>query len=121
MRRLIEVGPAVAYAGLIFFLSSQSSFPVPGRLWDFDKVLHCVEYSGLGFLTARALVGFSLRSAVPLGALIAALYGVSDEVHQLSVQGRSAEVLDAVADAVGSVAGAFAWHTWARSSLLRAR
>jgi VanZ family protein len=114
VRRLIEVGPAVAYAALIFFLSSQSSFPVPQGVWDFDKLIHCVEYGGLGFLTARAFVGLGFHSPARVGAICATLYGVSDELHQYFVPGRSCDVRDVAADAVGAALGAFAFHTWRR-------
>ena len=111
MRRLIQVGPAVAYAGLIFFLSSQSSFPVPPGIWDFDKVLHCIEYAGLAFLIARALVSLDVTAAAAVSAILATVYGATDELHQYFVPGRSCDVRDWIADAAGAAVGAFAFHS----------
>lgn len=112
MRRLTQVGPAIAYAGLIFALSSFSSFPVPKEIWSFDKVIHGLEYAGFGYLVARAFGG-----RVGWAAIAAALYGVTDELHQSFVPGRSADVFDAVADAIGAAIGAaaFGFHSWRAS------
>ncbi len=116
-RRVIDVGLALGYAGLIFFLSAQSSFPVPKGIWTFDKVLHFTEYGVFAFLICRAIRPADLHSsketsALVIAVILASLYGVSDEIHQYFVPGRSSEVLDAVADAAGSVmgAGAFVFH-----------
>jgi len=109
--RLIAVAPAVAYAGLIFFLSSQSSFPVPRPIWSFDKVIHFVEYAVLAYLVGRALRPW--KWAAPAAIVISTLYGVSDELHQSFVPGRMSDPYDVVADAVGSMLGAavFSFHT----------
>jgi len=37
---------------------------------------------------------------------VSTLYGLSDEVHQAMVPGRSSELADVIADFVGSAAGA---------------
>ncbi|MBS1152647.1 MAG: hypothetical protein H6Q89_4345 [Myxococcaceae bacterium] len=110
--RLIAAGLALGYAGLIFFLSAQSSFPVPKGIWTADKLLHGIEYAILAFLIARAAVdpGEPKGSgAAVLAAIAASLYGVSDELHQSFVPGRSPDVYDALADAVGSGLGAAAF------------
>jgi VanZ family protein len=119
-------GPPIAYAAFLFYLSSR---PVPTMLAPpegFDKLAHFAAYAVLGALCARALL-FALRrsargvmkvGAIFGGAALGALYGVSDEIHQSFVASRSAEVLDAVADAAGSLAGAALFvgaHTfWAK-------
>jgi VanZ family protein len=96
LKRVSQWGPAVAYAGLIFYLSSQSSFPVPGRLWDFDKVIHFIEYGVFAVLLLRAT-----RSPL-ISLLIAAAYGVSDELHQSFTPGRDCSAFDALADCIGA-------------------
>lgn len=55
-----------------------------------------VEYGVLAALLLRAT-----RKA-PLSLLITGLYGVSDEVHQYFVPGRSASPYDALADLLGA-------------------
>ncbi len=96
LKRVWQWGPAVAYAGLIFYLSAQSSFPVPGRLWDFDKVIHFIEYGVFAVLLMRA------TGSPPISLLIAALYGVSDELHQSFTPGRDCSAFDALADCIGA-------------------
>jgi VanZ family protein len=111
----------VAYGATIFYLSALPH-PLPqltAHVWD--KALHAVEYGGLGVLLALALgvwnapqQGWRVGLAIALGAV----YGASDELHQLFVPGRDAEIGDAVADAVGTALGAGA--VWAVATL-RAR
>lgn len=109
--------PVCAYAGLIFYLSSQpqpeQDLPSFVRYFS-DKTLHVFEYGVLGALLYRAFrsgAPDAWRSdAVPLAILLASLYGVSDEVHQAFVPFRESSWLDAVADAVGAVVGTFTMH-----------
>ena len=105
--------PVCAYAGLIFYLSSQPhpEDDLPSFVLSFsDKVLHMVEYAVLGGLLYRALRWgtneFWGSAAVPLAVLFASLYGMSDEVHQSLVPFRDSSWLDWVADVIGSAMGA---------------
>ncbi|HZW99993.1 MAG TPA: VanZ family protein [Trueperaceae bacterium] len=100
--RLIGWLGAVAWGGLIFWLSST---PDAGGVLGFlptgsDKVLH-----GVAFLVLAGLLTVATGRPVVATALAVA-YGVSDEVHQLFVPGRTADVADLVADALGAAAGA---------------
>jgi VanZ family protein len=121
---LVAWGPALGWAAVIFTLSSfpGSAYPatdVPGA----DKLVHLALYSALGALCARALLLRAPqaegreRRLLLLGAVaMAAVYGVTDEIHQLFVPARSADWHDAVADAVGALLGAAtASRIWRRS------
>ncbi len=115
MRRfLVYILPILAYAGLIFFLSSRSSLPAP-RFPGFDKVAHFIEYAILGLLVSRALGGYGVqpRKAVLITIGMCLLYGVSDEVHQAFTPRREPSLLDLVADVLGGSAGALTWY-WSR-------
>jgi VanZ family protein len=109
-RRLAPWLLAVGYCAVIFALSSVEN-PLPA-LTDriSDKVLHGVEYAGLGGLlaVALALTVPRLRPAriLVLAALLASLYGASDEVHQSFVPGREADPRDWAADSAGGLVGA---------------
>jgi VanZ family protein len=74
-----------------------------------DKVVHLVEYAVLAILycysIARTLPRWEKPAVLLLSALLAALWGAVDEWHQSFVPNRSAEVLDAVADALGALIG----------------
>jgi len=107
--------PAGLWAGLIFVLSS-----IPGTHFPTieaphaDKVVHLALYFVLGALCLRGVAprsgGMPSVRAVAAAALIATLYGISDELHQIFTPNRSADWHDAAADAVGSLAGALgAW------------
>jgi len=98
--------------GLIYYASS-----VPGRempkfdVPNIDKLFHFVEYLVLAFLLARAFYNTSskpdYKSIFIASALIAALYGISDEFHQRFVPERSCDIIDLLSDIAGSIAGAW--------------
>lgn len=105
---------------MLFGFSSLSTLPSPpGDLSAYD--VHIAAYAGLGALSARA-TGKGLRDvswrAVLAAVVISSLYGVSDEYHQLFVPGRSFDILDIVADMIGSIVGASAVGAW---SIIRRR
>ena len=110
-RRLWFWAPPVAYMGLIFYFSSESN-PLPTlttTVWD--KALHLVEYGGLGFLLCRAFSheGMARNLATISAAIIASLYGASDEWHQLFVPGRNSDVYDWLTDTIGGGLGVAAY------------
>ena len=106
-------GPVCGYAGLIFYLSSlpnpEQTLPELFQLLS-DKALHAVEYAVLGGLCYRAFRWGTneppAQRALLLAIIAASLYGLSDELHQSFVPMRESSWLDAVADAIGSAAGA---------------
>lgn len=113
--------PALAWAAMIFVLSSQSVLPSPAGLDD--KQAHSVAYGVLALLCLVGLTG-ARWWRVSAGALLTAfvltvLYGVSDEIHQSFVPGRSPDVADVIADARG--AGLTLGAAWASAILLRRR
>ncbi len=100
---------------VIFAGSSISKPPeIPGGLSD--KTAHGSEYAVLGLLLARGLAGprwLSIPLPSVIGAVVlAALYGVSDEYHQLFVPGREFDVRDMMADATGAAVAAVALWAW---------
>lgn len=71
-----------------------------------DKLLHFGVYFILGWLTYRAfehssLAKTGLKNVVIVTILLGALFAASDEIHQHFVPGRSMEVYDFIADALG--------------------
>lgn len=93
----------VAWSALLFWQSSSSG---DGSLLEFlppgsDKLAHALAYLVLGGLAASATGGWAA------GALLAVLFGISDEIHQSYVPGRFPDLWDLVADAVGALAGAW--------------
>ena len=100
--------------GIIFYVSAQPDVSIPEALTD--KSSHSLAYTLLGVLIVRALAGglparISVRTAL-LGVLLTTMYGASDEFHQSFVPGRSAELYDLYADALGGGIGAFCCWLW---------
>ena len=102
--------PVVAWAGLIFALSSVSDLGTGLGGWDLvlRKVAHTAEFAVLGALLLRATERAGLAFA------LGALYAVSDEVHQAFVPGRMGSPLDVGIDIVGVAANVLLWQRVAR-------
>jgi len=93
---------AVVYAAAIFSLSAQSALPAPELVSDFDKVCHAVEYGGFTAILAAALAAGGSPLVLTRAALLATLYGVTDEYHQSFTPDRDSSVWDVAADATGA-------------------
>jgi len=99
--------PAILYAALIFILSANPSIsPPPGFVLE-DKIYHFIEYGIFSFLLFLAFYHsrreFLKKNVFLLCCIIGMTYGLSDEIHQSFVPGRSCEFLDFVADCLGIV------------------
>ncbi|MDR6222633.1 VanZ family protein [Methanococcoides alaskense] len=72
---------------------------------NFDKVAHMILYFGFGILlhfTFRHSDNLTLRKYSPVFAIfIGVAYGISDEIHQMYVPGRTSSFDDLVADSIG--------------------
>jgi len=106
--------PVVLWAASIFVLSGIQTFPVSRTPLGLDKIAHWVMFFVFCGLAWRALYYQSASKALKryalLGAFILAVgYGALDELHQVFVPGRSSDLYDLAADALGA-AGYLAWH-----------
>jgi VanZ family protein len=109
--------PVAVYAGLIVYLSAQShpEEQLPSIIGELsDKVLHAIEYAGLGSLCYRAFRWGTndawARQAVPFAIAAASLFGITDELHQLFVPFRESSWQDWLADSTGAAIGAITSH-----------
>jgi VanZ family protein len=101
---------AAGWALVIFALSSipGAAFPA-SKLLSYDKLVHAGVYAVLGALCFLALAlnrGTKTGLLVAIAGVMATLYGCTDELHQLFVPGRSSDLRDVLADAIGGFAGA---------------
>jgi VanZ family protein len=105
------------YAAAIVALSSIPSHRFPtSDLWSFDKVLHMIEYTGLGLLLCRAMTLATARPIAYLAAfVVAAGFGVLDELYQSTTPGRNSSAFDAIADCAGAAVGVALWWVILRS------
>jgi VanZ family protein len=108
------------YMALIFYMSSK---PAPNELRCIPiiaklKVVHIIEYGILYLLLWYAIIKtttYNKLEAFALALTITVLYGLTDEFHQIFVAGRTASLMDVVADGVGGVlaqtgASVFSYH-----------
>jgi len=104
--RLLTVWlPVVAWAAVIFTLSSIPSLSTGLGTWDtiLRKGAHLTEYAVLGALLYRAL------GREPLALAVGLAYAATGELHQHFVHGRHASPVDVAIDAVGVAAGMLVW------------
>lgn len=119
MFRIVSLATLSVY-WISLFIGTHIPHGVRGMGKVNDKVLHFGAYAGLAFLLAAALTSLRVRhGALLFPMLIAAIYGCFDEVSQLAVRGRQADVADWAADVFGAGVGVFAfgilslvWASW---------
>lgn len=110
--------PVFLWMLTIFTLSSIPTIPMFKFPISPDKLGHMGIYFVLCLLWNRALFNqdaapFFRRHSLALSFCLTTVHGILDEVYQMSVPGRSADVFDALADTAG--AGLFVlWH-WLRT------
>ncbi len=109
--------PALLFAAAIFYFSHQSS-PPGGAIWN-ENLLYLMHSAAYATLALTMVWGASrgLRRRLGTRSLLivlaaASLYGVSDELHQALVPGRTMSILDWIADTLGAAVA-----LWAFSSL----
>lgn len=103
---------------MIFVLSAQPKVRLPLDFPLVDKVLHFILYAGFGLCLAFGISRWDrqgLRSRFGLLAILGIILGGLDEVHQLFVPGRSADIADAAVDVLGILAGGLIVRIWIRS------
>ncbi len=121
--RRLSLLTAIAWMAALFYLSHQPTLPTPALFEGQDKLFHAAAYGVLGFLllAARPLRsgGYAARQ-VSASVLLASLYGISDEIHQAFVPGRSSDFLDWAADTGGALLATLllAWISRRRSTPL---
>ncbi|MCD4821474.1 MAG: VanZ family protein [Methanococcoides sp.] len=91
---------------------------------NFDKFAHMILYFGFGILlhiTFRHSDNLTLRKYAPVFAIfIGIAYGITDELHQMYVPGRTSSFDDIVADGMGiALAQIILWVVVFRSIFLR--
>ncbi len=99
--------PTLLLAGLIWFLSSRGSTPVPSP-HPIDWIAHASVYLALGFSLGKASGNWQLAW------VLAAWFGALDEVHQAFVPPREAGISDWWFDLIGSGLGS--WWAAGRES-----
>src|SRR3989344_5361305 len=98
--------PVYIYLILIFYFSSQSIIPastaLAERFYVRPYLQHILIYTGLALTISRAS-NYSKNSSSFLVVFSTTLYGLTDEIHQYFVPGRTFEFLDIGMDFLGAI------------------
>jgi VanZ family protein len=119
---------ALSLMALLFWMSARTSLPFATRLpmpkGPSGNLMHVLAFAVLGVLLGRAFDPDGARPRFSEGAgraalLVAALYGVFDEVHQFFTVGRTCSVADVIVDALGALGALLLphrrdWAVWSR-------
>ncbi len=133
-KKYIFLSLTIAYALMIFYLSSRSDIQIPTNIFKIpilyairdllenagiyfvtdllkyayahlDKVAHMFLYFGLGVflhMTFRHSDNpIMTKYAAPFAFFVGILYGISDEIHQTYVPGRTGNIQDLFANGIG--------------------
>ena len=118
MRAAARWGPVLAWMALIFVASAQSTLPhlVPYLPQEIiNDTGHLLEYTVLAVLLLRAMTLFPQLPSPPIcfwSLNLTWLYGVTDEIHQRCVPGRSSSVGDVLFDGIGGALGLLLFVLW---------
>ena len=101
----------LAWMGAIFYVSGTPSNEIP----DFGIVDLLVKKGGHVLAYAiLAVLAYRATGSHRVALLIAVLYALSDEAHQLFVAGRNGQMLDVLIDTVGAVLGLWSYGVMTR-------
>ena len=81
------------------------------------KMAHYIIYLILGLLMLNFIKEFdlSLKEMIIASLLICIMYAVSDEIHQIYVDGRAGRVIDVFIDTLGSITGIYGYYFFRKS------
>jgi VanZ family protein len=105
---VLDWGPVLAWAGLIFWFSAQPNLRVaPDEGLDFvlRKAAHMFVFGVLAVLLWRALADERIPWTAVAAWTLAALYAVGDELHQSFTAGRHPSPIDVGIDCAGALLG----------------
>lgn len=103
----------IVIAALMFYISSLEFGTGSGSGGSINAILyHLVAYFFLALFLNFSLVKGKNTKFIFIAILIAIIYGITDEIHQLFVIGRSGAVTDVILDTVGIFLAALFYYTY---------
>ncbi len=109
--------------GVIFFLSSQNAdkssllsdeiksfFGLKAGIFFIRKCAHFLEFTGLSVLIFNAFYRTYGCFRPIMTFLLTSAYAVTDEIHQIFVDGRACRAFDVLVDSLGAFAGIVALY-----------
>ena len=100
----------IGYISLIMYLSMTPGDQLDwfSNLWKYDKVVHFIEYLGVGFLMINMLMIKTMnKSHWQFAIIFLLLFPVFDEVLQFYTPRRIPDIYDVVADILGAYIGVY--------------
>lgn len=111
-RRLARFAPAVAWMGVIFYLSSRTGDELGSIVPFFQRLFPAMQSFDWGHFVAYFILALLLDFGFGPKAhqwrmklliiLLCVLYGVTDEYHQSFVDGRMPDIIDIRNDGIGA-------------------
>jgi VanZ family protein len=77
--------------------------------------VHLIEYGFLCFLFLKALSNQSVQKQIFLAIIFTTLYGITDEIHQIFVPNRTAQLIDIFTNFLGAVITCVIYQTFVPS------
>ncbi len=81
------------------------------------KIAHFTEFLVLGVLMYSNLKEYRVNKYLYLSMLLSIIYAISDEVHQIFVEGRYCSIKDILIDSCGAVSGIILIHLISKKCL----
>jgi len=100
----------LSYIFIILYLSGKSGNELSWfyQLWKYDKVVHFIEYLGVGFLLINAMKIQPLRQAYwKYAVCFLLIFPMLDEVLQYFTPTRIPDIIDVIFDIFGGLTGAY--------------
>ena len=100
----------LSYILMVLYFSSKPGDELSwfNKLWKYDKVIHFIEYMGVGFLLINALKIKPLKKTYWKYAIYFLLiFPIIDELLQYYTPRRIPDILDGIADISGGLFGAY--------------
>ena len=95
----------IVYGILILSISSIPGHSIPRFvLLSWDKLLHIIEYSFLGFLSVSSFNDKS-KNQIIIISIFCLCFAIFDEIWQSFIPGRFSSGLDVIADGIGIIIG----------------
>ena len=98
------------YVSMVLYFSAQpgSNLNWFSQLWRYDKIVHFMEYLGVGFLLINALKIQPLKKLHwKFAILFLLLFPIVDEILQHFTPTRIPDIMDGIADISGGLTGAY--------------
>lgn len=103
-------------ASLIFYISSMTFPAGGGSSGPYAIIYHLTAFSYLTlFLLISLTKGKPNKPLIIMGIILAIIYGISDEIHQLFVPGRFASIKDIIINSFGILLTSLAYSNYIKN------